>query len=169
MFGFLFLFVVVVSEAAVVIVVGAPIKRDSSPSLSSVVPWPVLGIPQIDYDYDNDNRSAVASLTTTRTDRPSSIIIRTIVVRSKMMMNDTDVKKYGGLALALCLGGLVAAVTLGVAARLLHYNADMPAYLVFLGFQVAGFVLGIVSRQEVLGKTASITSAVLALGSILFL
>ncbi len=84
-------------------------------------------------------------------------------------MNDTDKRKYGGLALSLCLGGLVLAIAVGMLARLLQHNADMPAYLIFLGFQVAGFVLGIVSRQDALGKTAYITSAVLAVGSVLFL
>ncbi len=85
-------------------------------------------------------------------------------------MNDTeDKRRHGALALVLCLGGLVLAVTVGMVASLLHHNAYMPAYLIFLGFQVAGFVLGIVSRQEVLGKTAAITSALLAIGSVLLL
>jgi len=43
------------------------------------------------------------------------------------------------------------------------------AYMIFLGFQISAFVLGIVSRQETLGKSAYITSAVLAVGSVLFL
>lgn len=68
---------------------------------------------------------------------------------------DEPRKGYGALALGLSLGGLVLAVLIGMVAGLLGHNADaMPAYLVFLGFQVAAFVLGIVSRQEALGKAA---------------
>jgi hypothetical protein len=75
-------------------------------------------------------------------------------------------RRSGLIALSLCLGGLSLAVLIGMLAKLLGHDASMPAYLVFLGFQIAGFVMGIVSRQKVLGKTAYITSAVLALGSI---
>ena len=78
-------------------------------------------------------------------------------------------KQYGAIALALGLGGLLLAVAIGMIAHLLGQDARTPAYLVFLGFQVAGFVLGIVSRQEALGKAAYITSAVLAGGSLVFL
>lgn len=77
-------------------------------------------------------------------------------------------KEYGALALGLSLGGLVIAALIGVVAGLLDHNVGMAAYLVFLGFQVAAFVLGILSRQAILGKTAYITSAVLAVTSILF-
>lgn len=84
-------------------------------------------------------------------------------------MNDTDKGKHGRLALALCLGGLVLAVAIGMVARLLHYNADMPAYLIFLGFQIAAFVLGIVSWNDILGKTAAITSGILAVGATVLL
>ena len=84
-------------------------------------------------------------------------------------MNDMDKKAHGQRALTLCLGGLVFAISVGLVARLLHRNADMPAYLIFLGFQVAGFVLGILSRQTGLGKTAAVTSAVLTLVSVALL
>jgi hypothetical protein len=70
-------------------------------------------------------------------------------------MNESERKRAGAIALSLCLGGLVLAVILG-------------SYMVFLGFQITGFFLGIVSRQEVFGKMACITSVALALGSILF-
>lgn len=83
-------------------------------------------------------------------------------------MDNPEKKRYGALALTLCLGGLLLAVVIGMIARLLGYNADMPAYFVFLGFQIGAFVLGIASRQDVLGKTAYITSAILAVGSVLF-
>ena len=82
-------------------------------------------------------------------------------------MNEKN--KHGVIALTLCLGGLVLAVSIGMIASFLEHDARTPAYLVFLGFQVAGFIMGIVSRQDVLGKTAYITSAVLAVGSLLFL
>ena len=83
-------------------------------------------------------------------------------------MNDPE-KKYGALALSLCLGGLFLAMLIGMTARLCGYDANMPAYLIFLGFQIGGFVLGIVSRQEALGKTAYITSAVMGGLSVVFL
>ncbi len=82
-------------------------------------------------------------------------------------MNEKN--RHGVIALTLCLGGVVLAVAIGMIARLLEHDARTPAYLVFLGFQVAGFVMGIISRQDVLGKTAYITSAVLAVGSLLLL
>ncbi len=82
---------------------------------------------------------------------------------------DDSRKSYGALALGLSLGGLVLAVLIGMLARFLGHNADMPAYLVFLGFQIGAFVLGIVSRREILGKTAYITSAVFAAASLLVL
>lgn len=78
-------------------------------------------------------------------------------------------KKYGAIALALCLGGLVLAVLIGMVAKLLEHYDHTPAYVVFLGFQIAGFILGIVSRQDVLGKTACITAVILVVGSILLL
>jgi len=84
-------------------------------------------------------------------------------------MNDRDSRKHGRLALTLCLGGLVLAVAIGMVARLLHHHADMPAYLIFLGFQIAAFVLGMVSRQDALGRTAAIASGILAVGSAVFL
>jgi uncharacterized membrane protein AbrB (regulator of aidB expression) len=84
-------------------------------------------------------------------------------------MNESEKKRSGAIALALCLGGLLLALSIGMIAKLLGHDARMPAYLVFLSFQIAGFVMGIASRQEVLGKTAYITSAVLALGSTLLI
>jgi len=81
---------------------------------------------------------------------------------------DEPRKGHGALALGLSLGGLVLAVLIGVVAGLVGRNMDvMPAYLLFLGFQIAAFVLGIISRQEALGKAAYITSAVLAVASLL--
>jgi hypothetical protein len=73
---------------------------------------------------------------------------------------------YGALALGLCLGGPVVAVTIGLIARLLGYDPAIAAYLVFLGFEICAFVLGMASRREVLGKTAYIASALLGVLSI---
>ena len=84
-------------------------------------------------------------------------------------MSNKEMKRYGKLALVLCLGGLILAVAIGVSARLMNYNADVPAYLIFLGFQVAAFVVGILSRREPLGKAAFLTSAILGLGSAVLL
>jgi hypothetical protein len=91
------------------------------------------------------------------------------VIRNEERIMNEEKKKCGTIALTLCLGGLLLAVSIGMIAKLLEHDARMPAYFVFLGFQVAGFILGLLSRQEILGKTAYITSAVLAVGSFLFL
>jgi hypothetical protein len=77
-----------------------------------------------------------------------------------------DIRRYGALALVLSLGGVVLAVVLGLLARILGANADMAAYLVFCSFQIAALVLGIVARRMPLGKAATITAAVLMVGSL---
>lgn len=84
-------------------------------------------------------------------------------------MEKSEKKRSGAIALTLCLGGLLFAVSIGMIAKLLGHDARMPAYLIFMGFQIAGFVLGIISRQDVLGKTAYITSAILAVGAFVLL
>jgi hypothetical protein len=84
-------------------------------------------------------------------------------------MNESTVVKRGRLALALCLGGLAFSVAVAMLARLLGHDAGPLAYVLFLGFQVAGFMLGLASRGEALGKAATIASAVLAICSLLFL
>jgi hypothetical protein len=75
----------------------------------------------------------------------------------------------GGVALGLSLGGLLLAVLLALLAGLMQKDATMPAYALFWAFQVAAFVLGAVSFKDPFGKSASITAAVLALGSVLTL
>ena len=85
------------------------------------------------------------------------------------MTTEANRSKSGVIALALSLGGLVLAVAIGALASALDYRGHTPAYLVFLGFQVAAFVLGRASKGDRFGKTACIASAVLAVGSILFL
>ena len=80
-------------------------------------------------------------------------------------MADRSETKFGGLALALSLGGVVLAVTVALLARCIGHNAGMPAYLVFLAFQVAGLTLGLLARRTSLGKAAAITAGVLAVGS----
>ena len=84
-------------------------------------------------------------------------------------MTERSESQFGKLALALSLGGVVLAVAIGLLARLAGYRADMPAYLVFLAFQVAAIVLGLIARRTPLGKTAAITAAVLAVGSLTLL
>ncbi len=73
------------------------------------------------------------------------------------------------IALGLCLGGVVLAVAVAMAGRLLGHNFTMMAYGIFLAFQIAALVLGIVTRSRPLGKTAAITSSVLLVGSLLFI
>lgn len=85
------------------------------------------------------------------------------------MTNDSNSIKYGTLALALCMGGLVLAVVIGVFSRWLGTNADLPAFLLFLGFQVAAFVLGVLCWKDILGKAVAITSAIMAVGSLMLM
>lgn len=85
------------------------------------------------------------------------------------MVSEKEMKTHALWALGLCLSGIVIAVAIGMLARLVGYHAVMPAYLVFLGFQVAGFILGVQSRQQVIGKTAYITALVLSVGSVLLI
>ena len=84
-------------------------------------------------------------------------------------MDDRSKSRYGAVALGLSIGGMVLAILIVMVAKLLGYQASMPAYLVFFGFQIAAFVMGLISRKEPLGKTAYITSAVLAFCSFAFL
>jgi len=41
----------------------------------------------------------------------------------------------------------------------------MPAYLLFMAFQIAAITLGLIARRTPLGRTAAITAGVLAVGS----
>ncbi len=84
-------------------------------------------------------------------------------------MDESGRENSGAIALALSLGGVLLAALIILGANLLGRNVVMLAYLVFLAFQVAGLFQGIASRQQALGKTACVTSAVLAIGSVLFL
>ncbi len=76
-------------------------------------------------------------------------------------IQDTNNSNYGKLALALCLGGTVLAVLIGLAARLLGYDARMWAYLLFASFQVAAIVIGWRFRWEYLGRASAITASIL--------
>ena len=73
------------------------------------------------------------------------------------------------LALTLCLGGVLLAVIIAILGKILGQNLTMIAYGVFVAFQIAALVLGIVTRAKPLGKTAAIASSVLLVGSLLFL
>ncbi len=75
-------------------------------------------------------------------------------------------QRYGELALAVGLGGVVLAVVIGLMARRSGQNADVPAYLVFFSFQVAAIVLGIIAGRTPLGKAAVIAAVVLTVGSL---
>jgi hypothetical protein len=59
---------------------------------------------------------------------------------------------YGSVALALCLGGVILA-------------AFVPAYLIFVSFQIAALALGIIAWRTPLGKAAAIAASVLTVGS----
>jgi len=77
--------------------------------------------------------------------------LTTCVMKERIEMNESEQKRAGVIALSLCLGGLVLAIFIGILASALGHNANMPAYMIFLGFQVAGFILG-----EALGSALDI-------------
>lgn len=84
-------------------------------------------------------------------------------------MTETTPKSMDKIALGLCLGGVVLAIVAAMVGRLLDHNFTMMAYGVFVAFQIAALVLGIVTRTSPLGKAAAITSGILLVGSFLFM
>ena len=84
-------------------------------------------------------------------------------------MTDTNQTSMDKAALALCLGGVLVAIAMAMIGRILGHNFSMMAYGIFISFQIAALVLGIVTRSQPLGKTAAITSGVLLMGSLAFL
>jgi hypothetical protein len=84
-------------------------------------------------------------------------------------MTDAKDKSLDKLALILGLGGVLLAVIIAILGMILDRNLTMTAYGVFVTFQIAAIVLGILTRAKPLGKTAAITSSVLLAGSLLFL
>jgi uncharacterized membrane protein len=65
---------------------------------------------------------------------------------------------YGRIALGLCLGGVILAALIG--------DRVVPAYLIFLSFQIAAFTLGILTWRTPLGKAAAIAASLLTAGSV---
>lgn len=76
-------------------------------------------------------------------------------------IQNNNAANYGKLALALCLGGTVLAILIGLAARALGYDARMWAYLLFAAFQIATIVIGWRFRREHLGLASAITASLL--------
>jgi len=69
----------------------------------------------------------------------------------------------GKLALAVCLGGTLLAVAIGLAEPLIGKDAPIWAFLLFVAFQVAALVLGIITRAQPLGRASAIVSAIFLL------
>lgn len=76
-------------------------------------------------------------------------------------LKKTNESHYGRLALALCLGGTVLAIVIGLVARLLGFDAGMWAYLLFAAFQIAAIIIGWRFRREHLGGASAITASIL--------
>ena len=74
----------------------------------------------------------------------------------------------GRIALALSLGGVIAGIVVELTVARAQPGA-LAGYGVFAAFQVAAFVLGLFSWRDRLGKSACLTSAILACGSFLLL
>ena len=80
-------------------------------------------------------------------------------------MTDANQTSMDKVALALCLGGVVVAVAVAMIGSILDLHFTKMAYVIFVAFQIAALVLGIVTRSRPLGKSAAITSGVLLIGS----
>ena len=72
------------------------------------------------------------------------------------------------LALTLTLAGVVLGVLIAMVGRIYDQDFVMHGYGAFVGFSVAAIVLGIIARSSPLGKTATVTSSVLLVGSLGF-
>ena len=68
---------------------------------------------------------------------------------------------YGRLALALCLGGTLLAIIIGLVARILGFDARMWAYLLFAAFQIAAIIIGWRFRRQHLGRAGAIIASIL--------
>jgi hypothetical protein len=73
-------------------------------------------------------------------------------------------------ALTLGLGGVVLAVFTGLLGGLVTgRDFTLPAYGIFIAFQVAAIVLGMMARHSVIGRSAAIILILLLLCSVLLL
>ncbi len=79
-------------------------------------------------------------------------------------MTSEDHVSLDKLALSLCIGGVIAAVAVALTGELLGHNFRMTAYCIFVAFQIAALVLGIITRATPLGKAALITAGTLLIG-----
>lgn len=77
--------------------------------------------------------------------------------------------QMGMLALVVCLGGLVLAVTIAALGRHMERDATMAGFGVFIAAQVAALVLGILSRREPMGNATRIISAIFLVASLIWL
>ena len=84
-------------------------------------------------------------------------------------MKPNHPKSLDRIAVAVCLSGILITAAIAIGGRVLDENLTMIAFGVFVAFELAALVLGIVSRAQPLGRTASITSGILLAGSLLFL
>ncbi len=76
-------------------------------------------------------------------------------------LQDANESQHGRLALALCLGGTLLAIVIGLVTRLLGFDARMWAYLLFVAFQIAAIIIGWRFRREHLGRASVITASIL--------
>ena len=72
-------------------------------------------------------------------------------------------------ALAIGLGGVLLGVLVAICGRLLGHNFVMHGIAVFAAAQVTAIVLGVITRDSPLGRTAMIASSILLIGSFLLL
>lgn len=81
----------------------------------------------------------------------------------------TDHPNLGIVSLAMAVGGVILPVLVGFVASLLHHDLRTGAYLVFLAFEVAALSIGIVARQQQLGRAGIIVASLFLLLSLPFL
>lgn len=84
-------------------------------------------------------------------------------------MSNHSPKNLDRLALAIGLGGVLAAALFAIIGSLLGQDFVMIGFGVFAAAQIAAIILGIITRASVLGRAAAITSSILLVASTLFL
>lgn len=84
-------------------------------------------------------------------------------------MSESIPKNLDRLALAIGLSGVLVAVLIAAAGKLLGHDFAMPGFGVFAAAQVAAIVLGFITRTSLIGRAAAITSSILLVGGVLFI
>lgn len=72
----------------------------------------------------------------------------------------------GITSVAMAISGVILPVLAGLIASLLHRDMRTGAYLVFLAFEVVALSIGVVAREQKLGRAGMIAASALLLLSV---